>query len=323
MMGWLYGLLLQSFPPDFRRQERPEAAEDFTRLWDESPGGRYRLRLAVVSFGRLPLALALDWAGWLGDGERRRAYRFHEATHWRAGMSDLVRSIRHAVRGLAKNPAFSLSTVFLMSLGIGAVTTIFTIVDHVVLRPLPYPEPERLVTLEEGSHSGPLVREMERLPTLEALSAVTSGYANLVGVGQPQRVVQGHISRGFLDLFGATPAAGRLLDENDFGSPDRVVISRGAWNRIWGDDPGLVGRTINVDGESLLVVGVMSGAFSTPRSLTGPEVDVWRPLDWADPGYQSHERWSLEVAARLAPGPLDRRCPGRGGPAHGTDGHGP
>ncbi|NNL29826.1 MAG: hypothetical protein HKO77_02320, partial [Gemmatimonadetes bacterium] len=302
MLGWLYALLLRSFPPDFRRQERPEAAEDFMRLWVESPGRRYRLKVAAVAFGRLPLALAHDWAGWLRDGERRRVHQIDEAPHWRSGMSDLMRSVRHAVRGLAKNPAFSLSTGFLMALGIGAVTTIFTIVDHVVLRPLPYPEPDRLVTLEQGSHSGPLVGEMERLPTFESLSAVTTGYANLVGVGQPQRLVQGEITSGFFELFGASPAAGRLLDDGDFASPDRVVISRGAWTRIWGDDPELVGRSITVDGESLVVVGVTTQAFATPRSVTGLEVDLWRPLDWSDPGYQSHERWSLEVAARLAPG---------------------
>lgn len=302
MLGWLYGLLLRSFPPDFRKEERPEACDDFERVWRHAPGRRRRLRWALVSFGRLPVAFARDWAGWMGDAQRRREYRIHEAPQRRNGMSDLVRSVRHAVRGLAKNPSFSLSTGFLMALGIGAVTTIFTIVDHVVLRPLPYPEPDRLVTLEQGSHSGPLVRELERLPSFQELSAVTSAYANLIGVGQPQRIVQGSITSGFFELFGATPAAGRLFDDADFASPDRVVVSRGAWSRIWGDEPGLVGRSISVDGESLVVVGVLGENFATPRSVTGPDVDLWRPLDWSDPGYQSHERWALEVAARLAPG---------------------
>ena len=302
MLGPLYSLLLRAFPPDFRREEGREAADDFRRLWDESRSRRSRLRVAAVSFGSLPLAFALDWAGWLSDPIRRRTHRTRAQQHRRMGMTDWVRGIRHATRSLRKNPAFSFSTCLLMALGIGAVTTIFTIVDHVMLRPLPYPEADRLVTFEQGSHSGPLVREMEALRSVEGLSAITSSYGNLVGEGQPQRIVQGSISEGFLSLFGASPAAGRMFDAEDFAFPDRVLLSRGAWTRIWGDDPGLIGRTITVDGESLVVVGILDGAFHAPRSITNLAVDLWRPLDWSDPGFQSHERWALEVAARLAPG---------------------
>ncbi|MDH3223053.1 MAG: ADOP family duplicated permease [Gemmatimonadota bacterium] len=302
MWRFLYANLLRLFPPDFRREDRAEAEHDFTRLWESSANTRARLRLAGASFGRIPWALVGDWASWVTDAQRRRAHTRTGFTTSRTSMSDILRSIRHAVRGLRKNPAFSGSVVFLMALGIGAVTTIFTVVDHVLLRPQPYPDAERLVMLDQGSHSGPLVREMERLGTLDRVSSVTATYVNLASEAQPLRLVQGSVSVDFLGLFGAIPVRGRLLDAQDFDGVDRVVLSQDTWSRIWGEDPSIVGRTIRVDGEALTVVGVLDRSFAPPEVLTGLDVDIWRPLNWADPGFQSHERWSLEVAAVLDDG---------------------
>jgi predicted permease len=194
--------------------------------------------------------------------------------------------------------------VILLGLGIGAVTTIFTVVDHVVLRPLPYPSAERLFLIENGSHSGTVFRELQELTTVERWGAAQSETANLVWEGDPLRIQETKVSEDFLSLFGARPALGRLLVQDDFADPNVVVLSHGAWQRIFGSDPNILGRTLQVDGASVIVVGVLEEAFVPPEEeiTYGGVTDLWRPIDWGLEDLFDLETHILEIVGRMAPG---------------------
>ena len=147
----LYARALALLPPRIRDEDGEEMVRAFEDLWAQRLGPLARARLALRVFGRLPLVALLEWKDQLkpapapGPGKQ----------HWRWGMSAWIRNLRYALRTLRKSPSFAMTTVVLIGLGVGSVTTIFTLVDHVLLRPLPYPEADRLFLVENGSHSGP------------------------------------------------------------------------------------------------------------------------------------------------------------------------
>lgn len=302
----LYALAVRLLPPDMRG-DREDVARAFAALWDDEASGRGRLRLALRGFGALPGVLMMEWLEFLGvrrapgraaggpDGQGKGR------KHGRGGMG-FWRSLRYALRTLRKAPAFALTAILLVAVGVGSVTTIFTMVDHVLLRPLPYPHADRLVTLDNGAFSGPYYRALEAMHTVRPWEASTTGPVNLVGEGDPLRLRQAYVSRGFFSLFGARAQRGRLLDDGDFRSPDVVIIGAAAWRSIWGSDPTVVGRTLDLDDTPVTVVGILDDGFSPPEALVGRKVDLWRPLDWSNPALQRHTTILLSVAGRLAPG---------------------
>jgi predicted permease len=294
----LYRFLAGCLPRAARR-DRDEMARLLGELRAEAPGRSGRWWRTVRGVAALLRVLLVEWLEVAGgvraaDGNHRQGQR-------RGGM-DLVRSLRLATRTLRKAPAFSATAVLLVGVGVGAVTTIFTVVDHVLLRPLPYPAAERLVGLRNGSFQGPYVRELEEFGTVEEWGAAWSDRVNLVDEGEPLHVEQARVSERFLELFGARAQLGRLLTPDDFRTAAAVVLDAGTWHRVWGGDPSVVGRTLQVDGESVTVVGVLEPSFAPPEALVGRSVDVWRPLDWSSDRLNSHTAMMLQVAGRRAPG---------------------
>lgn len=220
-------------------------------------------------------------------------------------MSSWMKNLGYALRTLKKAPAFTFTTILLIGLGVGAVTTIFTLVDHVLLRPLPYPSADRLFLVENGSHSGPMVREFQTMKSVEKWGFAQSETANLVGVGNPLRITQSEVSPDFFSLLGARPAVGRLLVAGDYGSFNVAVLDFGTWQRVFGGDPGVVGRTIRVDDGVYEVVGVLDEDFQPPEAIYyggRHSTDVWLPLDLSREVYQEVGFHSLEVMGRVAPG---------------------
>jgi predicted permease len=209
---------------------------------------------------------------------------------------------------LRKAPGFTVTTIFLLGLGIGSVTTIFTLVDHVFLRALPYPAQDRLIVVQNGSHSGPVWRELQNLESVELWGASWSNTANLVGEGDPIRITATGISKDFFSLFGARPVLGRLLVEEDFGASDVAVLDYGFWQSAFGGDPEIVGKVIQVDTEnqraSLQVVGVLDPDFVVPEGVVGAAArpEVWRPMDWSHEGFQRASMWVLDVMGRMREG---------------------
>lgn len=296
----LYALGLLLLPPPVRIADGREMLLTFTDLWREKLGPRRRVALLFRSFRRLPWVALLEWKDHFTRGPVRASQK--KPRRW--GMSSWMKNMGYALRTLKKSPSFTFTTLLLIALGVGAVTTIFTLVDHVLLRPLPYPSADRLFLVENGSHSGPTAREFQEMSTVERWGMVLSETANLVGQGDPLRLRASEVSRDFFGLFGARPEVGRLLVEGDYLANDVVVLSHGLWERAFGSDPGVVGRSIRVNDTPLTVVGVLSPDFIPPEAVFHGRAgsDVWLPLDWSRPELEHPGYHNLQIAGLMAPG---------------------
>ena len=222
-------------------------------------------------------------------------------------MDQLVLDLRQTVRRLASRPAFVALAIATLGIGIGAPTTIFSVLDAVVLRPLPYPEPERLVFLFETTPQGGDFSTSEpnfldfrrRNQSFVDLAAYRSDQLALVPPdGEPMRLSATLVTASFFDILGARPAAGRtLLAEDDLpdGEQTVAVLSHGLWQRSFGGDPAIVGTAVSLSGRPHQVVGVLEPDFDYPG-----DVDVWVPLrPRADANRANHQ---LDWIGRLRPG---------------------
>jgi predicted permease len=218
-------------------------------------------------------------------------------------MGTVVQDIRYGVRTLAKRPAFAMTTIVILGVGIGATTAIFSVVDTVVLRPLPYPDAGGLVRFTRGSHSYPAFRAWLAMSSFESLAATRDYDVALTGGGTPLRLRAVAVSPDFFRMFGGAPHLGRLFDSGDYpGDRSVAVLDPGLWQRYWGGDPGVVGRTIVVDGKPAVVIGVLDPRFRTPEIETGNQVDIWLALDDGGVSANDHDYHELGVVGRLAPG---------------------
>lgn len=198
----------------------------------------------------------------------------------------MLRDLRTSLRVLARNRLPSLVVLVTLALGIGSSAAIFTVLYAVVLRPLPFPEPDRLVAvwstqLQEGIDRGPVSMAdyldwRDANHSFEALAVIQdSGFA-LTGEGEPEEIVASLVSPDFFPVLGVAPVLGRaLLPEEETPGRDRVVVlSHGLWQRRFGGDPEVIGRTLSFDGLLHEVVGVMPAGFRFPS----PDVELWTPL---------------------------------------------
>jgi predicted permease len=192
--------------------------------------------------------------------------------------------------------------VLLLGLGVGSVSAIFAIVDHVLLRALPYPESDRLVLVQNGSHSGPAYEDFQELRSVEFWSAISTEPVNVTGDGAPARALEARVSERFFEMFGARPALGRLLAVEDAGVTDRIVLSHGAWLRFFGGEPSAIGRETRVNGDPVQIVGVLGERFHPPEGMMSPDVDFYRSLDFTTADLQRRNHQSLRVVGRLAAG---------------------
>lgn len=226
-------------------------------------------------------------------------------------MSDLLSSFRQAARTLAAAPAFTITATAILGLGIGVTTAIFSVVDAVLLSPLPYPDGDRLVIICEtnpaiAGHcvaSTPNVADWaERARSFESLGLGREWTFTLrVDGGPPRGVSSGLATAGLFRALGVTPLAGRLLlPEDDLPAGGRVVVlSHALWERDFGADPAAVGKSLMLDGEPFTIVGVLPAGFSVP---TLEFAQLWRPLHF-DPRDEERRGWrGFVTVGRLAPG---------------------
>jgi putative ABC transport system permease protein len=226
-------------------------------------------------------------------------------------MSSLLQDVRYALRMLWKQPGFTAVAVLAIALGVGANTTIFSTVDALLLRPFPFEEPERVLTVWEQNLHGGFIRGSvspsnfrdlrAQSTTLEDVSAFTNASFNLSEGERPERVEGTVVSASLFRVARARPALGRLFtDEEEQPGRERVaVISHGLWQRRFGGDPKVEGRQLNLNGQQHTVVGVMPPKFNFPPNGG----DVWTPLSFA-PGEIEKTRGNhyLRVVGRLRPG---------------------
>jgi putative ABC transport system permease protein len=234
-------------------------------------------------------------------------------------MEALLKDIRYAVRSLFKHPGFTAIAVITLALGIGANTAMFSVINAVLLRPLPYRDPARLVTIweespERGMYQMPVslanLRDwVDQNQTFEQISAYTFTNLNLTGTGEPARLLTVRSSANLFPLIGATPLIGRsFLPEEDKEGGNRVVIlGHALWQSRFGSDPGIVGKSLTLNNQSHTVVGVMSAnsqfpvGFGYMGKVLNEPIDLYVPL--AAKGRETQRgNYSFFAIGRLKPG---------------------
>ena len=237
-------------------------------------------------------------------------------------MRTLVADLRYAVRVLLRTPSFSLAVVAVLALGIGANTAIFSIVNAVLLRALPFHEPQRLVRLFH-------VPPQDAFPGMPTFSVSPANFYDwqraaqafdgmaiyrfrsfvLTGEQQANEVVAAAVGAGFFEVVGTPPALGRtFLPEEDAPGRGRVVIlSDGFWKAHFGGDPRVLGRTVRLDGQPFTVVGVMPARFSV-ESWGGTAQELWVPLAYSEGQRAVRENHNAQVVARLKTGVTTERA---------------
>jgi predicted permease len=225
-------------------------------------------------------------------------------------LETLWQDVRFGLRMLWKSPSFTIVAIVALALGIGANTAIFSVVNTVLLRPLPYKEPERLVMVWEDASKHGYPRDTpaaanyidwrEQNQVFEGMAAIADQSFNLTGVGEPERIDGRRVSGNLFALLGVEPQLGRAFSaEEDQPGAERVVImSHGLWQRRFGSDPNITGKLLTLNGESYRVIGVMPSHFRFPSR----EVDLWVPIAFTQQEAASRGRHYLQVVARLKPG---------------------
>src|SRR5712691_7219590 len=266
----------------------------------------------LIAPGRDPQEARREARLALGGPEQvKEKCRDARGTRW---LEDLLQDTRYALRTLRRKPGFTVVALLILSLGIGATTVMFAVINSVLLRPLSYPEPDRLVTLRIFTEQigelwgfsnldfGDAKRESQTL----ALAAWTYSGGTISEPGEAEYVNGRDISAELFSTLGISPVQGRAFrpDEDRPGAPPVAIISYGLWQRDFGGDPSTIGRALVYEGKPYTVVGIAPAGFQ----LDG-DADVFTPLgprQNTDPRMQNRSARFLRVLARLRPG-LDRK----------------
>lgn len=224
-------------------------------------------------------------------------------------MDTLIADVRHGLRLLLRSPGFALITIATLALGIGANTAIYSIVDSVLVRPLPYHDPDRVVMVWEDASYVSFPRNTpapanyfswkERTSMFADLAATRSATAILTSGGSPEQVIGRRVTANFFTVLGVAPALGRTFTESEdrSGAPVTVISDR-LWQGRYAADPAIVGRDITMNGSRVSIIGVM------PRSFVfrNRDIDFWSPIQFTPADAARRGSHYLQVVARLAPG---------------------
>jgi putative ABC transport system permease protein len=228
-----------------------------------------------------------------------------------SAIVNLLADLRYGLRLMRRAPGFSSAVVLTVALGIGATTAMFSVVYGIVLRPLPFPEPDRLVNLWSSAPRRGLTRAFVAMANvydwkarnhvfedIAALRAVAN--FNLTGVGEPERLNGSRVSANLFPVLGATPLIGRVFteEEDEIGRERVAILTYPLWVRRFGADPGIVGRTIALNGEPHTVVGVMRADFAFPTR----DYQIYTPLTFDPEELLTRQNYSYLAVARLKHG---------------------
>jgi predicted permease len=283
-MTGFYRALLHLYPSSFRLEYGDEMTATFALAYSQAtPIGRLGLLLDAV-------------ADTVGNAL---------GAHW--GL--LVEDLHSTARTLQRARGFCLTTVLVTTLGVGATTAAFSVADFVLLRPLPFPNPDTLVRLCEGPRTGggwgcnnqlspANYRDFVTMTSsFEGMGAFADDAVNLVGAGDPRRLPITPVTPEVLPLLGVAPALGRVFDGSD---DDRrsVVISHGLWQSQFGGDAGILGKAVTLNGARYTIIGVMPPSFFFPNR----DVQLWTALTFRDADFESRTNNYIEAVGRLKPG---------------------
>lgn len=228
----------------------------------------------------------------------------------RIGFVDSMgRDLRHALRSLWRRPTFTFAAIVTLALGLGANTAIFSVLNGVLLKPLPYADAERLISMNHaapglnivdlGSSPYLYFTERENSETLEAVGLWGTDAASVTGVGEPEQVQELGVTQEILPLLGVSPSLGRSFSEQDVspGAPPTLIMTYGYWQRRFAGDPSVIGKTLTVDGEGREIIGVMPASFR----FLDRQVDLIRPFQ-LDRSRITVDNYLWNSMARMKPG---------------------
>ena len=234
-------------------------------------------------------------------------------------MTTLLQDVRYALRVFWKSPGFSIVAALSLALGVGANTAIFSIVNAVLLRSLPFSHPERLVKIV-ASNRGVGARDIgfsvpefddlrSRAGVFDQVTAIQGGPTNLTGAGRPQRFELLEVSPNYFSMLGTSAHIGRVFGPGDEtpGFAEAAVISDGLWTREFGRDPGVLGRKIQLDNDPYTIVGVLPPGFRHPGSTVSTDVEIWLTCGFRGDPFPKPER-----SLRVFPGAIGLLKPGIG-----------
>ena len=212
-----------------------------------------------------------------------------------AWLEQLWQDMRYAVRMLRKSPGFTAIAVLTIALGIGATTAIFSVVDATLLHPLPYPQPEQLVSIQDDlpgvgaqdvGMSVPEWQDLQRSGIFQYVSPVGGGSVNLTGSSQPARIFFAAVPPNYFALLGVKPQLGHSFNPEDHtpGFTLEVLISDGLWKGAFGGDPHILGRSVRLDNDLYQIIGVMPAGYHDPgRTTDERNIEVWAATGFAGP----------------------------------------
>jgi putative ABC transport system permease protein len=279
----LYRALQHLYPASFRR----EYGDEMTAVFDRK----------ARSASTLPATLAL-WAETIAD---------IVITAGRLHLDLLIQDAHYAVRTLGRSPGFAVTAIGVTALGIGATTAAFSVTSFVFLRPLPYADPDRLVTIWHRAQeyrmelSPPNYRDWKaQQQSFVAMGAYHGLETNFVAKGEPERLSGAAVTADLLPVLGVQPATGRLFtrDEEEHESGGRIILSHGLWERAFGSDRGVIGRAVLLDGTPHVIVGIMPATFSFPTR----ESAFWTLMSAADRLNDERDNYWFHALGRLKPG---------------------
>jgi putative ABC transport system permease protein len=308
----LYRLLLRLYPRPFRDRFGDDMAECVgARLADarRSGGGRALAAAWARTAADLVHTAALERAAALAAllAERRRARDFpptDPAPGTAEMLPSVLRDLRYAWRGMRQRPGFTAVVLATLALGVGANVAIFSVVNGVLLRPLPYEDPDRVVRISNdasgGTISEPEFADYRREATaLGRVAAYAVSRTYVAGEPGAEQVAVARVSDGFFGVLGVAPRLGRAFapDEERRGAPDVIVLGHALWQRRFGGDPRVVGRDVRIGARPFTVVGVMPPSFEYPAR----DVAAWVPLRLNYDSLWTRNNHYLTLVARLAP----------------------
>ncbi|HEU4643850.1 MAG TPA: ABC transporter permease [Gemmatimonadaceae bacterium] len=277
-----YRALLHLYPAGFRAEYEAELRATFAERMRGASGPLAPLRVTLAAIADVvPNAVAAHW--------------------------DLLRQdLRHALRSLRRTPGFTVTAVLLVALGVGANTAAFSLADYVLLRPLPFPEPERLVRLWQSTAgygrnqlSPANYRDWKASArSVESMGAYTGRAMNLVGAAEPRRLQTVAMTPELFPLLGVPAFAGRTFTPGDSADGNVVVLGHALWASQFGGDPHVIGSVVRLDGAPYTVIGVMPPSFRFPDR----ETDAWVPLLLREQDFVDRTDTYIDVVARLRRG---------------------
>lgn len=316
----LVAAIINAFPSPFRERFGAEMLAMYLDQRDalagdaSSPNARPPVLAGLAHDARTMSGLVRALFAERRESARRaRALRDHPS-YRSSRMTNFVFDLRQTLRSLRASPAFALVAILTLALGIGANTAVFSVVNSVILSPLPYREPDRLVRLYAASRAEPTARQFLDGPGLVDLRDRVSAFesvgmmytyreigADLIAAdGHPERVRVGRVNAEYFQTLGATPLLGRAFTREEERADARaVILSHRLWQDFAAGDPAIVGRTINLNGESVEVVGVMRPTF---QDVAGSDVAAWTPVNLVPGGSNQRGNFYLSAFARLRPG---------------------